>query len=90
MQTQGEDDNNEPADYQNKLRYTSFKIILLNILVSLIGLWCSPSLNYALGVPVIGLYFILALFSAIVSHNVLSCYKPNTLSFVKDVLISTL
>ena len=81
---------NKTEDYENRFTYASFKIILLNIIISLIGLWCSPYLNYALGVPVLGLYFILALFSAVVRHNVLSCYKPNTLSFVKDVLISTL
>ena len=84
------EDSVKREDCEHKLRYTSFKIILLNILISLIGLWCSPYLNYTLGVPVLGLYFILALFSAVLRHNVLSCYKPNTLSFFKDVLISTL
>ena len=85
-----ENDCVKENDHNGKLRYTSFKIILLNILISLIGRWFSPYLNDTLGVPVLGLYFILALFSAIIRRNVLSSYKPSTLSFVNDVLISTL
>ena len=91
METYGHD--NERHDNDWKLTNTLFKTILLNILISLIGHWFSPYLNDVLGVPLLGLSFILALVSAIIRHNVLLSYHAkhaNTLLFVKDVLISTL
>ena len=84
------DDPDEKNDENKKLGSTWFKIILLNLLITQIGRLFFPYFNGVLGVPLIGLYFILALFFTIVKHNVLSSHKPNTLLFVKDVLIYTL
>ena len=84
------EDPNDKNDENEKLRSTWFKIILLNLLISQIGRLFFPYFHDVLGVPVLGLYFILALFFTIIRHNVLSSHKPNTLLFVKDVLISTL
>ena len=63
-------------DRNCKIKSISFASILLSIIISLIARSFFPYFNDPLGVPVLALCLILALFSTIIKRNLLSFYKP--------------